>query len=78
MLMFADRILIADARKRSKKASLLRREYVDRRIAEYENACRLSRGGDASRSRYWEEKAWADKCELLAIAGRTVKEEAFR
>jgi hypothetical protein len=76
--VYADRVLIADARQRCRKASLARREYIDRRISEYEMACRLSRGGDVNRSRYWEAKALDDKRELAAIAGRAVKEEALQ
>ena len=76
--MFADRILITDVRKTAQKRSLARREYIDRRIGEYINACDLSRGGDAKRSAYWEYQAASVKRELAAIAGRKIREEVLR
>ena len=76
--MFADRILITDVRKASQKRSLSNREYIDRRISEYINACDLSRGGDKQRSAYWEMEAQSIKRELSAIAGRKIREEVLR
>jgi hypothetical protein len=76
--VYADAKLIDDARRSSRKASMSRREYIDGRIAFYRTACDLSRGGDPLRSAYWAAEALSVRRELLAIAGRTVKEEALR